>query len=64
MRVAAIVAASLWLHPGCAHRQLTNQEVAIGAIAVAFMGGLVYLAVTQCEKGVNYCENKPPPNAR
>ncbi len=60
-RISAILfAASLASQPGCAHRQLTNEQVAAGVVIAAGVAGLVYLAVQQCHKGVNYCESSSP----
>jgi len=56
---AAILCASLGASPGCAHRQVTNRDVVIGAAVVAGFALLVYLAVSQCHKGANYCDNSP-----
>jgi hypothetical protein len=57
---AAVLAATLASSPGCAHHQLTNKEVAIGAVVMVMIGGLVYLGVSQCQKGASFCEDKPP----
>jgi hypothetical protein len=46
---------------GCAHKQPTNRQLAIGAATVVGIGLLVYLAVEQCHKGANFCDNSPAP---
>jgi len=43
------------------HHQLTNRQVVIGAAAVVGIALLVYLAVEQCHKGANFCDDDPPP---
>ena len=60
-RIAALLAvASLASQPACAHRQLSNEQVAFGVVVAAGVTGLVFLAVTQCRKGQTYCESAPP----
>jgi hypothetical protein len=59
-----MVVASLAAQPSCAHRQLTNGEVAVGVVAAAGLAGLIYLGVQQCHKGPAYCQNTGPFRAR
>lgn len=63
MRVPTLVAVVLAvsLTAGCAHKQPTNKQLAIGAAVVVGLGLLLYLAVEQCDKGANYCDNSSPP---
>jgi hypothetical protein len=35
--------------------------VAIGAAVVVGLGLLLYLAISQCDKGANFCDNEPNP---
>ena len=58
MRLASGVL-SLALVTGCAHRQPTNRQVAIGIGAVVGITLLVLLAKHQCDKGASYCDNEP-----
>jgi len=58
---AAVMVALTGANAGCAHKQPTNKQIAIGAAAVVGLGLLLYLAVQQCDKGANYCDNSPPP---
>lgn len=61
-RLAAILlGTSLSASSGCAHHQLTNKQIAIGAAVAVGVGVLVVLAVSQCHKGANYCDNSPAP---
>jgi hypothetical protein len=46
---------------GCAHKQPTDRQLVIGAAVVVGLGLLLYLAVEQCHKGANYCDNSPNP---
>lgn len=46
---------------GCAHKQLTNKQVAIGVGAVVGVALLLYLAISQCHKGANFCDNQDDP---
>jgi hypothetical protein len=46
---------------GCAHKQPTNKQVAIGAAVVVGLGLLLYLAIAQCDKGAAYCDNSDDP---
>ncbi len=46
---------------GCAHKQVTNKQVAIGIGVVVGLSLLLYLAVSQCNKGANFCDNEPTP---
>ena len=48
---------------GCAHKQPTNKQLAIGAAAVVGLGLLLWLAIEQCNKGANYCDNSDDPAA-
>ena len=59
--IAATLALALGLgaNPGCAHRQVTNREVAIGAVAVVGVTALVWLAIVQCRKSAAFCDNSP-----
>jgi hypothetical protein len=57
--VAATLSLALAASSGCAHAQLTNRELAIGAVAVTVVSLIVYLAVIQCRKGPTYCDNAP-----
>jgi hypothetical protein len=63
MRTAAVVLAlaTAATGVGCAHRQPTNRELVIGGAIVVGLGLLIYLAVEQCHKGANYCDNSPNP---
>ena len=55
-----ILCAGLAAQPSCAHRQqLTNQDVAIGVTVAVGVALLIWLAVDQCHKGANYCDNSP-----
>ncbi len=56
-----MVAVVLWGSGGCAHKQPTNKQIAIGAAIVVGLGLLLYLAIEQCNKGANYCDNSDDP---
>ncbi|MBA3500392.1 MAG: hypothetical protein M4D80_05840 [Myxococcota bacterium] len=58
---AWMVAVVLWGSGGCAHKQPTNKQIAIGAAIVVGLGLLLYLAIEQCNKGANYCDNSDDP---
>jgi hypothetical protein len=52
-RIAALgLVAALAGQPGCAHRQLTNQQFAAGVVAVTAVVGVLVLygRVTDCER--------------
>jgi heme/copper-type cytochrome/quinol oxidase subunit 3 len=55
MKRLAIVLALASGTPGCAHRQLTNQQFAVGAVYAAMLLGLVFLAV-RCNDPGSHCE--------
>lgn len=57
---AFVIAAGLAGQPACAHRQLTNQQVAVGAVIAVGVVGLIYLVVTQCHKGPGFCGDQSP----
>jgi len=42
-RACLALCAALAAGPGCAHRQLTNQEFAVGAVVVVAVAGLLVL---------------------
>jgi hypothetical protein len=46
---------------GCAHKQPTNKQIAIGIGVVVGLSLLLYLAIEQCNKGANFCDNSPNP---
>jgi hypothetical protein len=58
MRVISLVLCLGFL-TGCAHRQPTNRQVAIGIGAVVGLTLLLLLAKHQCDKGASYCDNEP-----
>lgn len=61
MVAAAVVVALSGASVGCAHKQPTNRQVAIGAAVVVGLGLLLYLAIEQCNKGPTYCDNSASP---
>lgn len=61
MRSVMALTLSAALASGCAHKQLTNKQVAIGVGAVVGITLLVYLAIAQCNKGANFCDNDADP---
>jgi hypothetical protein len=58
---ALLVVAMLGVNVGCAHKQLTNRQLAVGGAAIVGLGLLLFLAVHQCQKGASYCDNSPAP---
>jgi hypothetical protein len=52
MKRLAIVLALASGTPGCAHKQLTNQEFAVGAVYAAALFALIFLAVPCNEAGM------------
>ena len=60
-RCALVMSSWLVLSSGCAHKQPTNKQLAIGAGVVVGLSLLLYLAITQCDKGANFCDNSPNP---
>jgi hypothetical protein len=60
-RTVSIAVIAALATSGCAHKQLTNRQVAIGAAVVVGVGLLLYLAIEQCNKGAAYCDNSPNP---
>lgn len=62
-RCAALaLCVALATQPGCAHRQLTNQQVAAGAVGVVAVVGLLVLLgmASDCDRS-GPCP-KPPPS--
>lgn len=57
-RISALLVA-LTLTSGCAHRQLTNRQLATGGAVVVGIAALLWLAVAQCRKSAAFCDNSP-----
>lgn len=57
--VAVLVMAMTGANLGCAHKSPSTKQVAVGAAVVVGLSLLLYLAVEQCNKGANYCDNSP-----
>jgi hypothetical protein len=47
--LSALALAAALASSGCAHRQLTNQEFALGAVCVGFVAGVLLLGSRQHE---------------
>jgi energy-converting hydrogenase Eha subunit E len=58
---ALFLVAMIGANVGCAHKQPTTKQIAVGAVVVVGFSLLLYLAVEQCNKGANYCDNSPSP---
>jgi hypothetical protein len=59
--VVSILGVAMATSSGCAGKQPTNRQLAIGGAAVVGLALLLYLAVAQCDKGANFCDNSPNP---
>jgi hypothetical protein len=61
--VTLALCTALALPPGCAHRQLTNQEVAVGVVGVAMVVGVLVLAgmAADCDRA-GQCPKPPDPS--
>lgn len=61
---ALALGTALAVQPGCAHRQLTNQQVAVGAISVVVIAGVLVLAgmAADCDRA-GQCPKPPDPGA-
>jgi hypothetical protein len=55
MKRTALVLALALGTSGCAHKQLTNKQVAVGVVSVAAVVGLVILLSIQCNDLTEQC---------
>jgi hypothetical protein len=55
MKRLALVVALAHGSAGCAHKQLTNRQVATGAIAAVAVVGLIVLLSLQCDELTSQC---------
>lgn len=56
MKRLALVVALASASAGCAHKQLTNRQVAVGAVAAVAVIGLIVLLSLQCDELTSDCQ--------